>query len=80
MDAQIVCEMLGYSSIINYTILLIWFIVFTFAKKWIYNLHSKWFSIDPRQYDMLHYKLMAQFKLLIFVFNLAPFFALCIIL
>ncbi len=80
MDAQTLCEMLGYSSIINYSILLVWFIIFMFAKNWMYNLHSKWFSILPQEFDTIHYKLMAQFKLLIFVFNLAPFFALCIIL
>ena len=80
MDAQMLCEMLGYSSIINYSILLVWFIFFMFAKNWMYNLHSKWFSILPEEFDKIHYKLMAQFKLLIFVFNLAPFFALCIIL
>lgn len=80
MDGQMICEMLGISSIINYCVLLLWFVLFMFAKRWMYEIHSKWFKIDPKQFDSIHYKLMAQYKLLIFVFNLAPFFALCIIL
>ncbi|MEA1914186.1 MAG: hypothetical protein U9N30_02620 [Campylobacterota bacterium] len=80
MDAQLLCEVLGYSSIFNYTLLIVWFAVFTLAKHWIYNFHTRWFKIAPQDFDAIHYKLMGQYKLLIFVFNLGPFFALCMVL
>jgi len=71
-------DVLLWSSIINYGILLLWGGVFIFAHDWLYNLHSRWFNLSPERFDTIHYGLMAAYKLTIFAFYLVPFIALVI--
>lgn len=59
-----------YCFLINYGLLFYWFGMFIFAHDWMYKLHSKWFSIPVAEYDAIHFKAMAYFKLLVIVFNL----------
>ena len=63
----------GWSSVINYTMLLIWFIFFSLAHEWIYKLHNIWFKIPRQKFDDIHYLCMAIFKVIIFVFNITPY-------
>jgi len=68
-----------WSSIINYSILLVWFLVFTLAHDWMYELHGKWFKLRREQFDAVHYSGMAGFKLLILIFNVTPYVSLVIV-
>jgi hypothetical protein len=68
-----------YCTLINYRILLLWFVVFAAARNWMKGLHGRWFRLTDEQFDALHYGGMALYKIGIFLFNLAPFVALCII-
>ena len=68
----------GYSTLIHFCILLIWFALFIFAKERLYTLHSRWFSIPKEQFDSIHYKLIALYKLLILIFAFIPFITLLI--
>ena len=79
MDIELVKLFLFWTSIINLAILTIWFFMFTFAKEFIYNLHSRWFDIEEKQFDRIHYMLMAFYKLAIFLFSLVPYIALSIV-
>ena len=76
MDLATLTSLLGWCSLINIGILLYWFMMFTQAHDWVYQLHSKWFQISVEQFDVIHYKAMAGFKLSIFVLNIAPWLAL----
>ncbi|MBN2768981.1 MAG: hypothetical protein JXQ68_07740 [Campylobacterales bacterium] len=69
----------GYSTLIHFTILLIWFGLFVFAKEWMYTLHSQWFDIPKEQFDTIHYKLMAFYKLFILTTAFVPYLTLLII-
>ena len=80
MDLDILMKVLGWVSIINYGVLLIWFLIFIFAKSWYYNLTNKWFSIPSDKFDLIHYCLMGFFELLVFAFFIAPYLALRIVL
>ena len=71
--------MLFWCGVINYGVLLLWFLVFIFAHDWIYFLHSRWFHLSVGQFDMLHYTGMSIFKIGILLFNVAPYFALHIV-
>tara|TARA_Y100000588_G_scaffold164035_1_gene178156 strand:+ start:14490 stop:14660 length:171 start_codon:yes stop_codon:yes gene_type:complete len=44
-----------------------------------YGIHGKWFRLSKERFDEIHYKSMAYFKLSIFLFNLATYFALHLI-
>ncbi len=69
-------HILIWCTLINYAILLIWFLAFTFAHDWIYSLHSRWFRISVETFDTVHYASMSIFKIGIMLFNLAPLIAL----
>lgn len=69
----------GYSSLIHFSILFLWFFLFIFAKKWIYRLHTKWFDIPKEKFDTIHYRLMGFYKLLILIFAFIPYLTFLII-
>lgn len=72
-------EMLLWCFVINFGILLWWFLFFTFAHDWVYRFHGKWFKLSRDQFDAIHYAGIAFFKICIFVFNLVPYIALHIV-
>ncbi len=63
-------------TLINYAILVIWFLVFTFAHDRLYSLHSRWFRISVETFDTVNYTAMSIYKIGIMLFNLAPLIAL----
>lgn len=69
-----------WCSIINISILLVWFLAFVFARESLYSLHHRWFKISNDKFDAIHYTAMAYWKLSVFLFNLVPYIALRIII
>ena len=80
MNLDILVTTLGWISVINFSVLILWFLVFVFAKTWYYNLTSKWFTIPEEKFDLIHYSLMGIFELVVIAFFLTPYIALRIIL
>jgi len=68
-----------WCTVINYGVLLVWFLLFALAHDWIQRLHGKWFRLSSDQFDALHYAGMAIFKIGIILFNLVPLVVLFII-
>ena len=66
-------------TLIDYGILLVWFLVFVFAHDWMQRLHGRWFRLSRDQFDALHYGGMGIFKIGIILFNLVPFVVLSIL-
>ncbi len=79
MTVEIIRDVLGWCTVINYLILLLWFFVFSLAHDWLYKFHGKWFKVPVEYFDVIHYASMAFFKICIFLFNLAPYLALGIV-
>jgi len=79
MNIEFLREALCWSLAINYLILLIWFFVFSNAKRWMKSLHGRWFKLNDPTFDAIHYTAMAVYKILILVFNLVPLIVLSII-
>lgn len=65
-------EILIWSLVINYGILLVWFAVFGQAHDWLYRLHTRWFHLSRETFDAIHYGGMAAYKVGILLLNLAP--------
>lgn len=65
--------------VINYGILLLWFLVFRFGHDWMLKLHSRWFQMSKERFDSAHYVCMAVYKVGILLFNLSPYVALRLI-
>ncbi len=68
-----------WCAVINYGILLVWFLVFALAREWIQGLHGRWFRLSGEQFDTLHYAGMSVYKIGILLFNLVPYVALWIV-
>ena len=79
MTIDLVRDALLWCFIINMGILLWWFLFFTLAHDWVYQFHGKWFKLSVDKFDTIHYAGMAFFKICIFLFNIVPYFALCIV-
>ncbi|QHH93500.1 conserved hypothetical protein [Acinetobacter proteolyticus] len=65
-----------YMTILNYIVLILWFLAFVFAKDSIKRLHRHWFSLSEQQFDAIHYGGMAIYKIAILLFGLVPYLAL----
>ena len=76
MTIEVVRRALLRCTVINYGILLVWFLVFILAHDWIYNLHDRWFRLSVEQFDMLHYAGISIYKIGIILLNLVPYIAL----
>ena len=79
MSIEILTGFLAWCIVINYGILILWFLVFVFARDWIYYMHSKWYPISSAQFNAINYAGIAFYKILVLVFILVPYIALRII-
>jgi hypothetical protein len=68
-----------WCTVINYGVLLAWFLVFVFAHDWLQRIHGRWFRLSHDQFDVLHYAGMGIYKIEILLFNLVPFVVLSIL-
>ena len=79
MTAEIIREFLGWCSVINGGVLLLWWLWFMLAHDFIYRIHRQWFNLSIERFDAIHYSLMGSFKLCIILFNVVPYVALHIV-
>jgi hypothetical protein len=68
-----------WCAVINYGLLLLWFLLFTLPQGWMYRLWSRWFRLPAEQFDGLNYALMGMYKMGILLFNLIPYVALLVV-
>jgi hypothetical protein len=79
MSTEVARNFLLWCTVINYGILLVWFLVFVFAHDQILRIHGRWFRLTSERFDAIHYLGMAIFKIGIMLFNLVPLVVLYII-
>jgi len=79
MTLEAIRSALAWCTLINWGILLWWFLFFALAHDWLYSIHSKWFNISVEKFDTIHYTGIAFYKILIFMFNFIPYLALRIV-
>ncbi|WP_291358776.1 MULTISPECIES: DUF6868 family protein [Acinetobacter] len=75
MDLDFWCRFLLYTLALNYSILMLWFLLIVFARNWVKRLHGQWFQLSDSTFDAIHYSGMAIYKVGIFLFNLVPLIA-----
>jgi uncharacterized protein DUF6868 len=76
MSMDMLRKALLWCTLINYGILLVWFLFFMLGHDWMYQFHGTWFHLSVEQFDMLHYAGMSIFKIGIILLNLVPYIAL----
>jgi hypothetical protein len=79
MSIEMIRNWLLVCGLINIGMMMFWAVMFIAAHDWIYKMHTKWFKLSVETFDSIHYAGMAFFKLVIFLFNFVPYFALLII-
>ncbi len=79
MTETTLTALLGWSALINYAVLLLWFALFSFNRDFVYTLHTRWFNLEQAGFDTIHYAAMAGYKLLVLVFNLVPWLVLTLL-
>lgn len=72
LDLDALRQILIWSLVANYTVLLVWFAAVVFAHDRIYRLHTRWFRLSPETFDALHYGGMAAYKIGVLLLNVAP--------
>jgi len=79
MTIEIFRAMLGWAAIINISLSLCWFLLFSFARDRIFRLHGQWFAIPKEHFGALHYAGMMLLKLGTIMFFVAPYLALGVV-
>lgn len=68
-----------WCAIINYGLLVVWFLVFVLMHEWLLRSWGRWFRLSVEQFDFLNLAGMMLLKIFTLVFNLVPFIALLIV-
>lgn len=71
-------DVLVWALVVNYGVLLVWFVVFSLAHDAVYRLHTRWFRLSRETFDALNYGGMAVYKIGVLLLNVAPLVALLI--
>jgi hypothetical protein len=79
MTIAVTRDFLLWCTVINYGVLLVWFLAFVFAHDWMFRIHGRWFRLSRDQFDALHYAGMSILKIGIILFNLVPLIVLFIL-
>jgi hypothetical protein len=68
-----------WCTLINYGVLILWFLAFLTAHDLLYRWHARWFRISSEAFDAIHYGGMAVYKVGILLLNLVPYVALTLV-
>lgn len=79
MNIQMARDAFLWCSIINYGLLVVWFLLLVLLREWLYRLWSKWFRLSAAQFEAISFAGMALFKIGILLFNVVPYVALRIV-
>jgi hypothetical protein len=66
-------------SIINYVILIVWWLQFTQAHDWMNRLLRRWVLLPDEKMDAIQLMGFTLYKLGILLLNIVPFVTLCIV-
>ena len=79
MELDTVRELLLWSTILNFAILLAWTASILLGNQAMQRLHAQWFHLTVEQAHVLHFGGIIVYKIGITLFNLVPLIALWII-
>ena len=74
-----VTQMLLWCTVIDYCLLILWWLIMILPHQWIYNLSGKPFGFTEDQFKRYNLAGIGLFKCTIVLFNLVPYIALRIV-
>lgn len=72
-------EFFFWCSVINYGVLVLWFVIFLLTRGWLYQLWERGFGLSLRDSARLNFGGMLLFKIGVLLFNLVPYIVLRLI-
>jgi len=78
MSIQTVREALLWCFVINYAIMIIWFLTIIFCGS-LYDLCAKWFKVSRQRVNDFNLIGLIAYKVIVIIFNLVPLIALYLI-
>ncbi len=69
-------EILGWCTILNFGMLIFASVLLSLMRSKIMAIHSEMYSLGEKDLSRAYFQYLAQYKIAIFVFNLAPYLAL----
>ena len=79
MSAETITSVLGWSMVINFAIFFVWVIAMKLMPDLTYKTQSLVTSITREEFDLVMYKMMGQYKILLMVSHFGPYVALRIV-
>lgn len=80
MSMEALRHSLAWCTVINYIILIIWFLAIVFARVPISRLHGRFFDLPVDKFNSINYLGISFYKIGILLFNLVPYLALRIMM
>jgi hypothetical protein len=79
MSHAMLRDTLFWSSIINYSLLILWVLFYLFGGERWYRISGKWFRLSREQWDPIQYGGIVAYKIGIVLLNIVPYIALRLI-
>jgi hypothetical protein len=79
MSIEIVRSVLLWCTVINLGLLLLWALLFLFARDGLQRLTRHWFPLSSEQFTSINFAGILFFKMGVILFNLVPYIALRIV-
>ena len=79
MSIAMARSFLLWCTIINYGLLLVWFLLYALPHEWLYRIWGRWFRLSAEQFDVISFAGITLYKMAILLFNLVPLIALYIV-
>jgi Family of unknown function (DUF6868) len=79
MDIRTLRKVFLWCSIINYGLLLWWWLYYMLAYGWMHRFAVAWFHLPAAQFDAINFAGILFYKIAIILFNIVPCIALYIV-
>lgn len=79
MSIETLTTLFGWVCVINIGLLTLTTLAILSLRQTISRIHSKMFGLAPKDLSSMYFNYLANFKVLILVFNIAPYIALKIV-
>ncbi len=76
MDIETLTVFFGWMTIVNMGLLLLSTVILLLVKGLAIKIHSKMFGLDAKDLRRAYFQYLANFKILVLIFNLAPYIVL----
>jgi hypothetical protein len=76
MTIETLTELLGWTAVINIIVLTVSTLAIMAMQGMMTNIHSRLFGLDQTYLAKAYFQYLGQFKIVVIVFNIAPYLAL----